>query len=349
MRPARRSRAKSSSPRPTWTWRCAAADPRLLRERRLRRRPHRLHGKTQAGLHRPLTACAIRRQREGDDMQSYWMQVSERRRGAGAARRAAARARARPGAAARCMPPRSTAASSSPAMACTAKPRRARQIGLEGAGEVVALGAGVTQLQAGRAGDGPLPRRFRAIRADGRARSHAACRTSLSWEEAAAIPLVYQVAYDLLVLQGRVARRRMGADQRRVVRRGRGQPADRQGLRRQGDRHLGLGRQAGAAGRAGPGRRAVHAGRRLPRRRDAGHRRRGASTWWSTTSAAPSLPRSCAAWHSRPAWAWSATSTACSRRRSTWGAACETPHAVRRLQQDAQRRAARRSRPRVHQ
>ena len=30
------------------------ADPRLLRERRLRRRPHGLHGEAQAGVHRPL-------------------------------------------------------------------------------------------------------------------------------------------------------------------------------------------------------------------------------------------------------------------------------------------------------
>lgn len=80
----------------------------------------------------------------------------------------------------------------------------ARQIGLEGAGEVAALGAGVAQLQVGQRVMGRCPAAF-ADYAVMDVREAIPVPSQLSWEQAAAIPLVYQVAYDLMVLHGRVA------------------------------------------------------------------------------------------------------------------------------------------------
>jgi NADPH2:quinone reductase len=80
----------------------------------------------------------------------------------------------------------------------------ARQIGLEGAGEVAALGAGVTGLKVGARVMGRCPAAFSEF-ALMDAREAIPVPESLSWQAAAAIPLVYQVAYDLLVLQGHVA------------------------------------------------------------------------------------------------------------------------------------------------
>jgi NADPH2:quinone reductase len=79
----------------------------------------------------------------------------------------------------------------------------ARPIGLEGAGEVVSLGAGVTSLKAGARIMGRCPAAFSEF-ALMDAREAIPVPESVSWETAAAIPLVYQVAYDLLVLQGNV-------------------------------------------------------------------------------------------------------------------------------------------------
>jgi NADPH2:quinone reductase len=80
----------------------------------------------------------------------------------------------------------------------------ARQIGLEGAGEVASLGTGVTSLKAGARIMGRCPAAFSEF-ALMDAREAIPIPEGMSWETAAAIPLVYQVAYDLLVLQGRVA------------------------------------------------------------------------------------------------------------------------------------------------
>lgn len=80
----------------------------------------------------------------------------------------------------------------------------ARQIGLEGAGEVVALGAGVAGLKVDARIMGRCPGAFSEY-ALMDAREAIPIPDSVSWEEAAAIPLVYQVAYDLLVLQGHLA------------------------------------------------------------------------------------------------------------------------------------------------
>jgi NADPH:quinone reductase len=80
----------------------------------------------------------------------------------------------------------------------------ARAIGLEGAGEVAAVGAGVTHVKPGDRVMGRCPAAF-AQYALMDAREAIAVPAGLSWAEAGATPLVYQVAYDLLVLQGRLA------------------------------------------------------------------------------------------------------------------------------------------------
>jgi NADPH:quinone reductase len=79
----------------------------------------------------------------------------------------------------------------------------ARQIGLEGAGEVVGLGAGVTHVKMGQRVMGRCPAAF-AEYALMDAREAIPVPDSVSWKEAGSIALVYQVAYDLLVLQGRL-------------------------------------------------------------------------------------------------------------------------------------------------
>ena len=80
----------------------------------------------------------------------------------------------------------------------------ARQIGLEGAGEVAALGSGVTNVKVGARVMGRCPAAFSEYALID-AREAMPVPESVSWEAAATIPLVYQVAYDLLVLQGRLA------------------------------------------------------------------------------------------------------------------------------------------------
>jgi NADPH:quinone reductase len=80
----------------------------------------------------------------------------------------------------------------------------ARPIGLEGAGEIVALGTGVNGVTVGQRVMGRCPAAFSEYAVmDLRELMPAPDR--LSWQEAGAVPLVYQVAYDLLVMHGRVA------------------------------------------------------------------------------------------------------------------------------------------------
>jgi NADPH:quinone reductase len=79
----------------------------------------------------------------------------------------------------------------------------ARQIGIEAAGEAVALGAGVTQVKIGQRVMGRCPASF-AEYAVMDVREAIPVPDSVPWHEAGAIALVYQVAYDLLVLQGRL-------------------------------------------------------------------------------------------------------------------------------------------------
>lgn len=80
----------------------------------------------------------------------------------------------------------------------------ARPIGLEAAGEVAAIGPDVAGLAMGQRVMGRCPGAF-AEYALMDVREAIAIPDRLSWEQAAAVPVVYQVAYDLMVLHGRVA------------------------------------------------------------------------------------------------------------------------------------------------
>ncbi|MES2538699.1 MAG: zinc-binding dehydrogenase [Pseudomonadota bacterium] len=80
----------------------------------------------------------------------------------------------------------------------------AKAIGMEGAGEIVKLGAGVTHLQPGQRVLGRCPGAFAEYGLMD-ARETILAPANLSWEEAAAIPLTFLVVYDMLVTQGRLA------------------------------------------------------------------------------------------------------------------------------------------------
>ena len=84
------------------------------------------------------------------------------------------------------------------------KPGTAKAIGMEGAGDVVALGSAVTTLKTGDLVMGRCPAAFSeyAVMDVPEAMPVPA---ALSWEEAASIPLTFLVVYDMLVLQGRLA------------------------------------------------------------------------------------------------------------------------------------------------
>jgi NADPH:quinone reductase-like Zn-dependent oxidoreductase len=79
-----------------------------------------------------------------------------------------------------------------------------KAIGGEGAGEVVAAGAGVTRFGPGDRVTGRCAGAFSEHALMEEAEAIAAPR-ALTWEEAASIPLTYLVSYDMLVLQGRLA------------------------------------------------------------------------------------------------------------------------------------------------
>lgn len=79
-----------------------------------------------------------------------------------------------------------------------------KAIGMEGAGEVVSLGADVTAFKAGQRVMGRCPGAFSEY-ALMDAREAFAVPSGLSFEEAAAIPLTFLVVHDMLVLQGRLA------------------------------------------------------------------------------------------------------------------------------------------------
>lgn len=80
----------------------------------------------------------------------------------------------------------------------------AKAVGMEGAGEVVGLGAGVNSLKVGDRVMGRCPGAFSEY-ALMDVREAMIMPASLSWEEAASIPLTFLVVYDMLVLQGRLA------------------------------------------------------------------------------------------------------------------------------------------------
>ena len=85
------------------------------------------------------------------------------------------------------------------------KPGTWKAIGGEGAGEVVAIGADVTGFRPGDRVMGRCAGAFSeyALMEDVEAM---AIPADLSWEQAASIPLTFLVAYDMLILQGRLER-----------------------------------------------------------------------------------------------------------------------------------------------
>lgn len=84
------------------------------------------------------------------------------------------------------------------------KPGSAKAIGMEGAGEVVSVGAAVTTLKPGDRVMGRCPAAFSDY-AVMDVREAMSVPAALSWEEAASVPLTFLVVHDMLVLQGRLA------------------------------------------------------------------------------------------------------------------------------------------------
>ena len=84
-----------------------------------------------------------------------------------------------------------------------AKATAAKPAGAEGAGVVAALGAGVTQWKPGDRVMGRTGGAF-AEHALVDAREAIAIPQGMSWEEAAAVPLAFLVAHDMLIAQGRL-------------------------------------------------------------------------------------------------------------------------------------------------
>jgi len=80
-----------------------------------------------------------------------------------------------------------------------------KSAGAEGAGEIVALGAGVANLKAGDRVMGRCAGAF-AEYALMDAREAIAMPQGLLWEQGAAIPLTFMVVHDMLIEQGRLAR-----------------------------------------------------------------------------------------------------------------------------------------------
>jgi len=83
------------------------------------------------------------------------------------------------------------------------EPGRWKAIGMEGAGDVIAVGPGVTGFRPGDRVMGRCPGAFAEF-ALMEAAEAMNVPPALSWEEAASIPLTFLVAFDMLVLQGRL-------------------------------------------------------------------------------------------------------------------------------------------------
>ena len=81
----------------------------------------------------------------------------------------------------------------------------AKSIGVEGAGEIAKIGAGVAGLDIGQRVMGRCAGAF-AEYALMDCREAIPIPAGLSWEEAAAIPLTFLVVYDMLVIQGKLKR-----------------------------------------------------------------------------------------------------------------------------------------------
>ncbi len=84
------------------------------------------------------------------------------------------------------------------------KPGAAKPAGMEGAGEIAKLGAGVTGFTPGARVMGRCPGAF-AEYALMDAREAIAVPERLSWEQAAGIPLTFMVVHDMLIAQGKLA------------------------------------------------------------------------------------------------------------------------------------------------
>ncbi len=84
------------------------------------------------------------------------------------------------------------------------RPGAAKAAGMEGAGEITKIGAGVTGLKPGDKVMGRCAGAF-AEYALMDAREAIAIPSRLTWEEAAGIPLTFMVAQDMLIDQGRLA------------------------------------------------------------------------------------------------------------------------------------------------
>jgi NADPH:quinone reductase-like Zn-dependent oxidoreductase len=85
------------------------------------------------------------------------------------------------------------------------KPGTSKPLGMEGAGEVVKVGAGVTGFTVGQRVMGRCAGAFSEY-ALMDLREAIAMPANLSWEEGASIPLTFLVVHDMLVLQGRLAK-----------------------------------------------------------------------------------------------------------------------------------------------
>lgn len=79
----------------------------------------------------------------------------------------------------------------------------AKPVGMEAAGEVLAIGAGIQGWRVGQRAMGRCPGAFAEF-AIMDVREAIAVPDALAWDQAAAIPLVFMVVYDMLVLQGRL-------------------------------------------------------------------------------------------------------------------------------------------------
>lgn len=86
----------------------------------------------------------------------------------------------------------------------SAPPATAKPAGMEGAGEVEKLGAGVTRFKVGDRVMARCPGAF-AEYALMDARETMPVPARLSWVDAAAVPIAFLVVYDMLVAQGRLA------------------------------------------------------------------------------------------------------------------------------------------------
>src|SRR6202162_318434 len=150
----------------------------------------------------------------------------------------------------------------------------AKAIGMEGAGEIVNLGAGAASLKVGQRVMGRCAGAF-AEYALMDLREAIPIPANLSWEEAAAIPLTFMVVHDMLVTQGKLAPGEWMLVTGVSSGVGVGRAAGGQSAGRQGDRHVGLARQTRSTEDAGAGPWFVHARGRFLRCRDESHRRQG--------------------------------------------------------------------------